>query len=435
MGGSQGIVDQVLRDLGERGFIAAGASVVVLGLGLSWWAWWTSRIRRGRRDGIIAILVTGTRGKSSTVRLLHGALSAAGIPTYAKTTGTLAAELDTSGAEHRTRRIGRPSILEMLEALRRALRARPRPRVLVLECMAVSPELIDLLSREMVDPDIVVITNTVLDHLEEQGTTRARTAASLATAIRPGCLVVTAEADPEAVAILERETRRHHATWLPTAARLVPAADIIRLPGAHPQNIAITLAITRHLGIADDVALDGMAVATREPGDGEVWTRAIGPWEATYLDLGAINEPDSLMGALDRITWPVPEGTPRIGLVVGRWDRPFRAVQFAGALSPRDFDAILLAGGPVYSIRAALVDAGWARERIEIASPLLGWSSLARRRLATLARTVDPEAHRMMILALENEHDPIADRVRGFFRGGRQASDDRAIREAPDAPR
>ena len=93
----------------------------------SWIAGWTALafvvaygiflIRRSSRlkkalDAVPSrILVTGSRGKSGTVRLIHEILRRSGQSAYGKVTGTIAVELYPDGSEHETVRLGAtPSI-------------------------------------------------------------------------------------------------------------------------------------------------------------------------------------------------------------------------------------------------------------------------------------------------------------------------------------
>jgi poly-gamma-glutamate synthase PgsB/CapB len=411
---------QVIEDLTSRGALSGAASLAMLAGVLFGWLAWTSGIARRRRDIPISILITGSRGKSSTVRLIHAALEEAGFHPYGKITGTEANELETDGTEKPTFRLGAPSVLETLTSMARAFKGNPPADALVFECMAVSPDLIELVSSRMVDPNIVVITNIQLDHLEEEGSSPEEIARSLANAIRPRSLVITGEDDPGAFGVvIDRATELD--------ARLVsPAGDDIdpgileRLEWAHPQNVALTLEVTRSLGIEDGIAVAGMLRSTREPGEQEIWGKRLKGLEATYADLGAINDPESLQGALDSFEWPTAPGVPRIALLSGRWDRPLRALEFAGFLDPGMFDGLILAGGPVRDVRSTLIEGGWLPDRVVVAPRLNEVVQVWKGCVHALARRIDPEADQVMIISLENEHDALAESARRFFHHGTQ---------------
>jgi poly-gamma-glutamate synthase PgsB/CapB len=408
---------RIIDDLTSRTGLAGAASVLAVdGLMVVWW-WWTGRVQR-RRDAVpVRILVTGTRGKSSTVRALHAALLAAGMRPCAKTTGTAAAELDQDGRETRTRRLGRPSVLEVLRSMDRALAAPTPPDALVVECMAVRPELIDLVAHRMVAPGIVVLTNAQVDHLEDEGSDVAAIAASMALAVTPGSLVVTGETAPgPRRAIADAVTTAGGTLVVATPDEVDP--DLLgRLPLVHPANVATVLAVTRSLGIDDEVAVQGMAAATLEPGEGERWRQRLGSLTATYADLGAVNDPASLGEALEAFAWPPPE-VPRIALAVGRWDRPLRSLAFVGCLRRDRFDGVVLTGGPVRQVRRELLRDGWPAERIVVATPFDRVASIWRHRTARLVQRIDASAAEVLVVALQNEHEPLADRVRSTFRQG-----------------
>ncbi len=57
------------------------------------------KLRVAQGNPRTSILVTGSRGKSGTVRLIHGIMSLTGDPVYGKVTGTSAVELFPDGEE------------------------------------------------------------------------------------------------------------------------------------------------------------------------------------------------------------------------------------------------------------------------------------------------------------------------------------------------
>ena len=411
-------VRQVIDDLTSRGALSGAASLLLLAGTIAIWWLWTSLAKRNRREAEPVILVAGSRGKSSTIRLIHAALSEAGLRPYGKITGTEASELATDGTEQPTFRLGAPSVTETLGTLRRAHKGSPPADALVFECMAVSPELIALLSDRIVDPDTVVITNVRLDHLEEEGSSPAEIARSLSEAIRPDSLILTGESEPDPLAVIEQRAAELDARLVACDSDAVPAEILGRLPGAHPQNVALTLALTRSLGIADGVAVDGMSGATHEPGEQEIWRRRLNGLEATWFDLGAINDPESLSEALDGFGDRELPTAPRIAFVFGRWDRPLRALEFAGFLQPGDFDGLVLAGGPVHQMRRALTEGGWDPRSVVIASQADYLRPVWTHEVRDLVRAIDPAAGEVVLVSLQNEHDGLANRVRGFFRDG-----------------
>lgn len=110
------------------------------------------------------ILVTGTRGKSTLVRMLTGAFRTAGIPCWSRITGVIPTEFSPQGA----RRIERSSPASV-EELRWWLGTIPSDAdAVVAENSAVAPELQGLSGRWLV-PDLLIWTNALADHQEVWG--------------------------------------------------------------------------------------------------------------------------------------------------------------------------------------------------------------------------------------------------------------------------
>src|SRR6058998_2837088 len=118
--------------------MAVVAGVLVVGLA-GYGVWETRRHRRNLRRIPVRVHVNGTRGKSSVTRLIAGGLRAGGPRTFAKTTGTAARMILPDGSEVSVYRIGPPNIIEQTRIVRRAVET--GAEALVVECMAVTPEL------------------------------------------------------------------------------------------------------------------------------------------------------------------------------------------------------------------------------------------------------------------------------------------------------
>jgi poly-gamma-glutamate synthase PgsB/CapB len=278
------------------------------------------RLNRAHRLVPIRIHVNGTRGKSTVTRLIAAALREAGITTVAKTTGTEARLILPDGTEEPVRRRSPASIREQIWVLRRATHV--GAEALVVECMAIDPELQRVSEQQMVRSTIGVITNVRHDHGDAMGTTIDELATALGgTLPRQGLAVI---GDPAGSPVLERIAAGN-------GARVIRAWQMPPLPGLADQpdwmrgNIAIAIAVTRELGIADDVALRGMARARPDPGATTRRPIRLGAREMPVVDASAANDPDSLAAILG------PRTTPHLFVYHHRADRPVRLRQFADA--------------------------------------------------------------------------------------------------------
>lgn len=295
---------------------AAALLFVLIGLGT---------IERRWRDRAhaavpIRIHVNGTRGKSTVTRLVAAALREAGITTLAKTTGTEARLIRPDGTEEPVRRRASPSIREQLWVLRRA--ARIGARAVVVECMAIDPDLQRTSEHQMLRSTLGVVTNVRRDHGDVMGTSIDEVAMALGGTVPRLGVVVFGE--PEGARVLERIAADF-------GARVIRAWDTEPAPALNGEpewmraNRSVALAVTRQLGIADDVALRGMGRAQPDPGAMATWPLRIGAHDVQMIDATAANDPDSLATILGRRT------TPHLFVFHHRADRPFRLRQFADA--------------------------------------------------------------------------------------------------------
>ena len=409
-----GIWDRASGDLLTQQSISAGLAAAALAtVGIVWGIW--SRRNTARLQRIpLRVLVTGSRGKSSTVRLIHAALSEAGIPTLGKMTGTASRELDTAGTEHSTHRIGQVSILEMLEAVNRSFRRDAvAPEAVVLECMAVTPDLIRMCTDDIVRPQASIVTNALWDHLEEQGTTLEQIAVSLSNVMRGAKVAITAEHRVATRAVLAYEAQVHGCTFDAVSGTEVEAGILARLPGAHPDNVAMALAVAAYAGVDRETAVRGMEIASVEPLPTLPVTAMIDGIEWWYRDIGSINDTDSLTPALVGAKAQMPSDAVTLAILTTRWDRPLRAIQFAASITPADVDGIVIVGEPDVVVRHYAHQAGWTNDRIvRIGTWGYGERPLYRR-MAELAERVRGEWPRSIaLIGLENNHQYVADLIR-----------------------
>ena len=398
--------DSVIADLTTRGALGAALATAYAAVVIAWW-FLRNRSVRAITDSIpIRILIAGSRGKSSTVRLLYAALEANGRRVFAKATGTQAAQIEPDGAERKTRRWGQVSIVEMQDAVLRA--GRVRANALVLESMAVQPGLIAQVSEEIVHPTIAVVTNAHLDHLEDEGTTREEVMDALAHVVNGASLVVTAERDPSAIARLTWQADLRGA--LVSQAPHVVTGNVIH--GAHPDNVDIALAVTRALGYPDTVSLAGMQAATHEIGDDPIHDVTHAGLTMRLIDLGAINDPASAASALRAAATAVLPDAPVVVVLVGRSDRPLRSLEFAALLRPGVVDAVLVRGGPQYQVRSILRAAGWESNRVGFLRTTQRSLSSFTRRVRQLLQASGLPDERVTLIQLESIHDPVMMRVR-----------------------
>lgn len=285
--------------------------------------------QRNLRKIPIRIHVNGTRGKSTTTRLIAGILRQAGFRVIAKTTGTAARLIFEDGSEEPVKRRKKPSIIEQVRIVAEA--ARRRADVLVIECMAVHSEMQWVSEKRILQSTIGVITNAREDHLDVMGPTRQDVAACLALAIpRDGKLVVGEE---EFLAFFGGEAEK-----LGTSTLLadIPIAedDMDRFPYMmFQENVACALKVAELLAVPHSVAWEGMVRATPDLGSTQICSLKHKGGDIFFVNALAANDLTSTLLVWERWQELAEElgltHTPVVGLLHNREDRSFRVPELA----------------------------------------------------------------------------------------------------------
>ena len=206
----------------------------------------------------------GTRGKSGTERLKAALFQGLGHETLVKTTGCEAMFIHAiPGVDAREVFIYRPydkaTVWEQRDVLELARRL--RVRVFLWECMALQPDLVNLLQSQWMRDDYSTITNAYPDHEDVQGPSGYDVANVISEFVPTHGNLITSE---EQMLPILRERAKERDTKL----RIVGARDaelladdlLTRFPyQEHPKNIALVTSLARTLGIPAAVAIAEMA--------------------------------------------------------------------------------------------------------------------------------------------------------------------------------
>lgn len=318
------------------------------------------------------VLVNGIRGKSSITRLTAGALRGGGLVTVAKTTGTAARFIHPDASEEPVfRKFGIANIVEQIGVVRRA--AAYRPDALVIECMAVQPDLQEINQTKLIRSTIGVLCNVREDHLAEMGPTLDDVARSLCRSMPIGGICVTAER--ERLAILEEEAARRDCELVVVDPESVSDAEMAGFAWiTFKENVAIALEVADLLGVNRGLALQGMWSAPPDPGVLSVEHRLVAGKRVRVANVFAANDPESTLMNIDRL---VDQGAIRrpLHVVINcRPDRIERNGQMGALVERIDPDRVVLIGEPTRSARVAIspqyarkiVDLGGRRSAAEL---------------------------------------------------------------------
>lgn len=301
---------------------------------------------RRRRKIPIRIHVNGTRGKSTTTRLIAGILRQAGYKTIAKTTGTAAVLIQADGTESPLARRKSPSIAEQIKIVKEA--ALRGADALVIECMALNPEMQWVAEKRILQSTIGVITNVRQDHQDEMGESEAEVASVLARGIPKSAHLIVGEAQ-------FYEFFRQEAAKIATSAVLADAQDVSPKRLAEfpylmfRENIACALEVADLLQIPHSVAWQGMKKAAPDLGATRIYILHRGGTNLFFVNALAANDLTSTLLVWEK--WssqaensPSIRALPTVGLLHNRADRSYRVKELVQIAQQLPLDSLWLTG-------------------------------------------------------------------------------------------
>jgi poly-gamma-glutamate synthase PgsB/CapB len=291
----------------------------------------------------IRIHVNGIRGKSTVTRLIGGILREADLKTLTKTTGKMARIIDSDGSEMSIVRKAKPNIREQIDIIE--LSVKKRIDALVMECMAVQPELQRVAEVKMIQSTIGVITNVRTDHLDVMGPTLEDVAKSLCNSIPKNGILVTAES--KFLPIIEKHAKKLNTKVIKAIPEMVNDELLLSFSYMNfKENIAIALEVSRLLNIPDDVAIRGMLKTEPDPGLMRIYQPNINGKVFTFVNAFGVNDKDSTIMVYNELEKRGQFNHKSvIGVFHARSDRVTRTIEFGNAMvSEMRFKKIIVIG-------------------------------------------------------------------------------------------
>ncbi|MCP4798491.1 MAG: poly-gamma-glutamate synthase PgsB [bacterium] len=285
--------------------------------------WEMARHRYYRRQIKLRVHVNGSRGKSSVARLIAAGLQAGGLRVCAKTTGSAARFIHVDGTETPVVRHSPPNIREQLRVFRQA--AREKADVLVLECMAVRPDLQWICEHKIVDATCGVITNVRPDHLEVQGPRLEDVCDSLGGTVPRDSVILTAENKfgnrLESIAI------RRNSRFMITDPESVTEDDLDKFSyHEFADNVSLALDACEECGVDRADALSGMHKVLPDVGALTILPCTQDDKKFDFVNAFAANDPESSIAVWKRLGF---DKTGAVALYNNRADRMRRAKDMA----------------------------------------------------------------------------------------------------------
>ncbi|MBE0432007.1 poly-gamma-glutamate synthase PgsB [candidate division WOR-3 bacterium] len=277
----------------------------------------------------IRIWVNGSRGKSSVTRLIAAGLRGGGKRVIAKTTGTKASYITDNRSEQPVTRLGMANIREQVEIFKKAVAE--KPEAIVLECMALRPDLQYSEAAGIVKPSVVVITNVRADHLDVMGPSVKDVGRYLLNSIPQNAMLFLGD---ESIV-------RDHGLVIRTKGGRVRVSNEkeitdLQINGfpyiEHKANVALALEVCRYHGVGDKDALNAMRNATPDPGVLRRHSVRLGDKRVTIVNAMAANDPDSTF-----VIWQmIDKNFSELNILINcRDDRIDRSFQMADLIRDR----------------------------------------------------------------------------------------------------
>ena len=315
------------------------------------------------------VCVTGTRGKSSVARLIAAVLRESGYRVLAKTTGSRTVRINSDGTEEELIRHGSPSILEMKKVLQKAVEQ--KAETVVLELMGILPESVFVESVRMLRPHVLVITNVRRDHMAQMGSTKEEIASCFASAIPEEGDVFVLKDEMFSIYRSVADKRKSRIIQVSPETQQSSKNDREKSrPIEFTGNINLTLAVSGHLGITRERALNAVATTSPDYGSLKIWKAEIDsqaqPW--FFVNAFAANDPESTreIFSFDKVKL-ILEGRRTIGLLNFREDRGDRTLQWLDALERNEFpelDRVVFLGRHAFAARRKLKNI--PKDRIQV---------------------------------------------------------------------
>lgn len=289
--------------------------------------------------------VNGIRGKSTVTRLIDAGCRGCGLCVLSKTTGTLPVCIGTDNRERPIVRHAPANIREQQRTLRRAVKE--GAEVLVVECMAVDPELQYVCEHRILHSDAVVITNVRPDHLDVMGDTPEKIAHALSSTVPDGGTLVLGENGYRA--IFDEAAKKRGAKVV--VAEEYAGDDL----GTFPENVATALAVCDALGLDREKFFTGMQNYRPDVGAFAEIRRG----NTLFFNAFAANDPESTLTLYRKVCENYPAGEIAV-LVNSRADREFRIGQHLEMLQKMEKKTVYLVGAGTAYLKRELEKRGIA---------------------------------------------------------------------------
>ena len=291
-------------------------------------------LNRRIRSIPLRICVTGTRGKSTVVRLLASILREDGRRVIAKTTGSEARLVLPDGEEVEVVRHGLPSVIEQKKVVKMARDI--GADCCVAEIMSIHPENHYVESQQIFKPHIVVVANVRRDHTDAMGKTEGEIASVFCLTFPPEAVVFVPE--KENMPQFQRSVDDVGGKLIRVKEGIASSRIHVKVSNRDmfAEHVDLVYAVAKHLNIEDKIIFEGILKTSSDAGAYRIWEyRSEAMKKVCYFVNGfAANDPVSTYSVLMKTKESLPSSENKIiGLLNLRSDRGDRTLQWMEALT------------------------------------------------------------------------------------------------------
>ena len=302
----------------------------------------------------LRITVTGTRGKTTVVRLLASVLRENGKRVFAKTTGASPQWILPDGSEQTIKRRGMPTILEQKKMLQ--LAARGEVDVLISEVMSIHPENHWIESQKILAPHIVILTNIRDDHRDAMGSTDQELIESTSLDFPKNAHVFThqKEMPPQLNEIVKAKNLTLHV--IPDGFSAVRGNQNLNLQFS--ENFDLVFAVADHLGVKKSTIHKGVQKTHHDLGTIGAWIYKVKRKSIYCINGFSANEPQSTKQVLEKVKACLPPHTSNWnGILNCRSDRGDRTLQWIDHFKKKNdfhFSQLFVIGDHIHAVKRSL---------------------------------------------------------------------------------